>query len=312
MVIKEEEILLGVISKLCDCLTDINYNYNPAVGREKEIEELMIAILTPKKSALLLGKAGVGKTSILEGLAYRIQKGDVPKALKNYIIYSTSGANLTSNCIYRGMMEKRVLDLFNALKNERNVILFIDEIHTLIGGGATKEDESMDIANIIKPFITSENINLVGATTTYEYDEYIQSDPAFSRRFSNIVVNEPSDEVLHLILMKTIHKYSQIFKIKVDNNMAHDVCTALVKYTKLSYRSDDAIVCNPDISISIIEKAFGYARLYDKNSIQVDDFINAYKTTDKVRGDINIPSTSTKHKDKLSKIISVNFKSKSV
>lgn len=273
----------------------------------------MITILTPKKSALLLGKAGVGKTSILEGLAYRIQKGDVPKAMKNYTIYSTSGAALNSNCMYRGMMEKRVLDLFNALKNESNVILFIDEIHTLIGGGTTDRSESMDMANIIKPFITSENINLVGATTNYEYDDYIQSDPAFSRRFSNIVVNEPSDEVLHLILMKTIYKYSSIFKIKVDKEIAHDVCTALVKYTKLSYRSDDAIVCNPDISISIIEKAFGYARLYDKKSIQVDDFIKAYETTDKVKGDIRIiPSNNinTRHKDKLSKVISINFKAK--
>ena len=105
------------------------------------------------------------------------------------------------------MLEKRVLELFDILSNEKDIILFVDEIHSFVGTGRSLSGNSLDIANIIKPFITSDNIHLVGATTDYEYDEFIQSDPAFSRRFSNIQVEEPNDETLEKILEYTIQKH---------------------------------------------------------------------------------------------------------
>ncbi len=192
--VRSIDSLPAEIEKYCECLTDKEYKYDPAVGRDKEIEELMIAILTPGKSGLLLGKAGVGKTAILEGLAYRIQNGNVPNSLKNFVVYKTDGATLNSGCSLNGMLEKRVLDLFKALSDTNNVILFIDEIHTLVGAGRSSDGNQIDIANIIKPYITLDNIHLVGATTELEFEEQMLSDTAFCRRFSNITVNEPNDE----------------------------------------------------------------------------------------------------------------------
>ena len=122
---------LGAIKEFCECLTDVKYKYNPAYEREFELEELMVTLLTPGKSSLLIGKQGVGKTAIVEGLAYNIQNNKVPKSLKGFKIYKTSAAMLNSNCIYNGMLEKNVLDLFFALEHEDKVILFVDEIHTL-------------------------------------------------------------------------------------------------------------------------------------------------------------------------------------
>lgn len=301
----EKEVINGALTKFCECLTDTNYDFDPAIGRENEIEELMITILTPGKSSLLIGKPGVGKTAILEGLAYRIQKDAVPKSLKNYIIYKTSAAMLNSNCIYNGMLEKNVLELFKALEHERNVILFIDEIHTLVGTGKGTLHESLDIANIIKPFITSDNIHLIGATTNYEYEEYIQGDPAFSRRFENIMIEEPHERDLESIINNTIEMYSKIYKVKVDRKLKQNISSSLLKYTKIEYRNPDNMSYNPDLSISIIAKAFGYARLYDHNYINEQDFIKAYNTTDKVNGKFKIINCTLENKE-YSNLININ------
>lgn len=285
-------MLIGILANFCDCLTDVKYNFNPAIGREKELEELMITILTPGKSALLIGKPGVGKTAILEGLAYNIQKDNVPKVLKDFVIYKTSAATLNNNCVYNGMLEKNVLDLFNALEYRKDTILFIDEIHTLVGTGKSISHDTLDIANIIKPFITSENIHLIGATTDYEYEYYIKGDPAFSRRFSNIIIEEPKDYTLENILYYTIDKYSKMYNIKVDKNLALNVSKSISKYTRVEYRNPDSIGYNPDLSINIIAKAFGYARLYDKHSIEESDFIRAYNNMDRVNGNFHIFNSS--------------------
>ncbi len=200
------------------------------------------------------------------------------------------------------MLEKRVLDLFNILSNESNIILFIDEIHSLVGTGRTLSQNTLDIANIIKPFITSDDIHLVGATTDYEYEDFIQSDPAFSRRFSNIVVNEPTDEALFEILKHTIYEYSKLYNIKVDKNLVNSISISLVGATNTKRRNINNILYNPDLAIGIISKAFGYARLYDKHQITEKEFIKAYKSSDKVVGDLVIHSN---HNNKISNVISI-------
>lgn len=285
-----ENLMAGILNHYCECLTDIKYKYDPAVGRDKELEKLMLTILTPQKSALLIGKAGVGKTSIIEGLAYRISKKEVPKSLKEFSIYRTSAAILVSGCIYSGMLEKRIIEIFESLKDKRNVILFIDEIHTLIGTGKNNEHKTLDIANIIKPYITNEEIYLVGATTDYEYECFIQVDPAFARRFSNIIIKEPNDLVLEEILLHTLYKYSQMYKIKIDQSLAKDISRSLVKYTSKTNRIDleDESISNPDLAISIISNAYGYARLYDKKFITFNDFIYSYRMCDKLNGKLKL------------------------
>lgn len=186
-----------------------------------------------------------------------------------------------------------------------NIILFIDEIHTLIGTGKGYNSNTLDIANILKPFITSDNIHLVGATTDYEYDEYIQEDPAFSRRFSNIIINEPSNYALESIITNTIYKYSKLYNVKVDKNLANDISKSLVKYTAKTHRNPDNLVYNPDLAISIVAKAFGYARLYDNKKINIDNFIKAYSSSDKVTGNFKIVNSDN---FKSSNIIRLNLK----
>ncbi len=203
------------------------------------------------------------------------------------------------------MLEKRVLELFDILSNEKDIILFVDEIHSFVGTGRSLYGNSLDIANIIKPFITSDNIHLVGATTDYEYDEFIQSDPAFSRRFSNIQVEEPNDETLEKILEYTIQKYSKQFNVKVDKKMVNRIAYALVNATRKTKRNYDKLVYNPDLAISIIAKAFGYARLYNNKSISEREFIKAYETSDKVVGELNI--IAYKKSQNKSKIIKFDF-----
>lgn len=270
--------------KYCECLTDKKYEYNPAIGREKELEELMISILTPNKSSIILGNSGVGKTSLVEGLAYNLQRNNVPDALKDYVILQTSAAVLNSNCSLNGMLEKRVIELFNLLKEEKNVILFIDEIHTFIGTGKSFDHNSLDIANIIKPFIVSDDVILVGATTNLEYNEFISSDKAFERRFQIINIDEPKDKNLLNIIQYTIKKYSKIYNVKVKEDILNNVSYQLLNLTSKDYRNINNKSYNPDLVISIISKAFGYARLYNLKEITINEFAKAYNTSNKVKG----------------------------
>ena len=126
----------------------------------------------------------------------------------------------------------------------------------------------------------------MGATTDYEYECFIQVDPAFARRFSNIIIKEPNDLVLEEILLHTLYKYSQMYKIKIDQSLAKDISRSLVKYTSKTNRIDleDESISNPDLAISIISNAYGYARLYDKKFITFNDFIYSYRMCDKLNG----------------------------
>ncbi len=298
------------IYKYCENLTDKTFEYDPAIGREKELEELMITVLTPNKSAVLIGQPGVGKTAIIEGLAYRIQKGFVPETLKGYTIFQTSATVLNSNCSFNGMLEKRVLDLFNILSKGEKIILFIDEIHTLIGTGSGI-GKTLDIANIIKPFLTSNDICLVGATTIDEYDSFFGTDMAFQRRFQTINVSEPDDNALHSILVHTIEKYSKMYNITADKKLTYYIAKLLVKNTKATKRNYEDFLYNPDVSITIIASAFGYARLYNKKELSIEDIAKAYNNSQRVVGELEFDKlyyNKLEHINKVNnKVIKVNF-----
>lgn len=251
---------------------------------------------------------GVGKTAIIEGLAYRIQQKNVPESLQKYTILETSAARLNNNCMFNGMLEKRVLELFNSLKDEKNVILFIDEIHTLIGAGANIEKGSQDIANMIKPYITNENIKIIGATTISEYNEYILPDKAFARRFNVIKVDEPNEDNLEEILYNTILNHSKNYSVKIAKDYARIVSKALVAATQKNRRNTMNIMYNPDLAVEIISNAFGYARLYDKKEISSDEFKRAYNNSNKVFGKLLLPDSKNALKPKLKgQIIKVDF-----
>ena len=175
----------SVIENYGEDLTKKVYVTNPAIAREEEIKKLMLVLLTPDKSGLLIGKAGIGKTAIVEGLAYLMQREMVPNALKGYRIVKINSTSLIGKIMINGREEMIITLLVNELKNSQNIILFIDEIHTLIGGS---EDGPMDLANILKPALDRGDIKAIGATTTEEYSTYIIKDRAFLRRFEKIEV----------------------------------------------------------------------------------------------------------------------------
>ena len=158
----------SILDRFADNLTEVTYITNPAVARDEEIKKLILVLLTPEKSAVLVGKPGIGKTAIVEGLAYRIQKNEVPEALQGYTIYRVN----TTALINGNGEENRVLKLVEELKNREKVILFIDEIHTLIGNDA---QGALDLANMFKEGLSRGTIKMIGATTTYEYERYILS-----------------------------------------------------------------------------------------------------------------------------------------
>ena len=184
----------NILNRYADNLTLINYITNPAIAREKEIKQVILTLLTPEKSAILVGKPGIGKTAIVEGLAYKIQRNDVPDILKGYQIYRINVTALVGEI----QGENRVLKLIEELKQQTRIILFIDEIHTLIG---SSNEKALDLANMFKEGLSRGSIKLIGATTTAEYDRYIVRDKAFLRRFEKIEVEEPTSEMCIQILL---------------------------------------------------------------------------------------------------------------
>ena len=188
---------VSILARYSDEMTAATYITDPAVARDKEIKDLILVLLTPEKSAVLVGKPGIGKTAIVEGLAYRIQRNMVPNRLLGFKIFRLNTTALIGN---DQDGENRVLKLVNELKTMDKVILFIDEIHTLIGNG------TLDLANMFKEGLSRGSIKIVGATTTYEYEHFILRDKAFLRRFDKVDVEEPTKEMCVQILLKTLPK----------------------------------------------------------------------------------------------------------
>ena len=194
----------SVLENYGEDLTAKKYITDPSIARDEELKKLMMTLLTPEKSALLIGKAGVGKTSIVEGLSYRILNNLVPAVLQGYRVIKINSSSLLGRINYNGRDEMIITLLVEELKHVSKTILFIDEIHTLIGNSET----SMDLANILKPAIDRGAIKLIGATTDIEYNTYIIRDRAFLRRFERIDVLEPTGQTVVEILFRSLPKIS--------------------------------------------------------------------------------------------------------
>ena len=172
---------------------------DPVIGREKEIETV-IGILSRKNknNPALVGEPGVGKTAIAEGLAQRIAAGNVPPQLKDKKLYSLNMAGLVAGTKYRGEFEERLRDVLEEIRRCGDVILFVDEMHTIVGAGAA--EGAIDAANILKPALGRGEIQMMGATTLDEYRKCIEKDPALERRFRPVTVEEPDEEAALEIL----------------------------------------------------------------------------------------------------------------
>ena len=243
---------------------------NPAIGREKELKELMLILLTPDKSAILTGKPGVGKTSIVEGLAYLIQKRQVPNQLLNYQIIKVNTSALLGIDPVTG--ESKIQNLIEELKNYEHLILFIDEIHTLMGS----KGEALDFANMFKPGLDRGDIKVIGATTTEEYERYILRDKAFVRRFQKVIVEEPTREQNIQICLGTLPKIEKRTgaEMMYSNFVKQTMMEFLTDITSEYKRVYEIGSRYPDVTLTLIQDAFSYAMFDNRKYVNVLDFEN--------------------------------------
>ena len=229
--------------------------YDTIIGREKEIERIMqIISRRNKNNPCLVGEPGVGKTAIVEGLAEKIIDGDVPENLKNKRIIDLDISGIVAGAKYRGDFEERIKKILDEVKKAKNIILFIDEIHTIVGAGAA--EGAIDAANILKPLLARGEIQLIGATTLDEYRKYIEKDSALERRFSIINVNEKKKKNTIEILKGIIDKYEAHHNVKITNEAIESAVNLSVKYITDRFLPDKAIDLIDEAASKIRTKIF--------------------------------------------------------
>ena len=277
------------------------YITNPAIGRDEQIKQLILILLTPDKSAVLTGKPGVGKTATIEGLAYRIQRGLLPDVLKDYQVIKVNTSALLGVDPITG--EAKVQTLIDELKQRTKLILFIDEIHTLIG----TKGEALDFANMFKPALDRGDIKVIGATTTEEYERYILRDKAFVRRFQKVEIAEPTREENIQILLGTLPKiekrtgakmmYSSFIKRKMMEFIT-DITSEYKRIYEIGARY-------PDVSLTIVQQAFSNALFDNRKDVNVIDFRKAIMNTKNVYPDVikkSLPTFDETFKDEISQV----------
>ena len=281
-------------------LTKNTYVTNPAIAREEEIKKLVVILITPDKSAMLVGKPGIGKTAIVEGLAYKIQRNDVPNVLKGYKIYKVPSSSLSNKIMIDGKEDMVINALVRELKSQTKIMLFIDEIHTLMGA---RDDGPLDLANILKPALDRGDIKLIGATTDIEYEHYILRDRAFLRRFDKVDVLEPDQKTTMEILMGTLPKIEKKtgIKFKYTNYIQNLLIEAIVSATSQYKRIYGLAAMYPDVSFSVLNQAFSLALFDNKNEVGILEVYNAIKTSKRIYPDSIVKELATFH-EKFKKI----------
>ena len=251
-------------------------NFDPLIGRNDEILEVMEILLRKNKNnPLLIGEAGVGKTAIIEELAKRIIEGEVPNKLRNMRIISLSMSSCVAGTKYRGEFEERINKILKELENNKDIILFIDEIHTLVGAGGA--EGAIDASNIIKPALARGNIKIIGATTIKEYKNSILKDKALNRRFQTVLINENSIQETKEILLNLRKIYENYHNVSISD----DVIIKLIDLTS-KYILDKK---NPDKSLDILDMVCAKVSLKRNKNIQ--ELINLQDKLDIIKNKKN-------------------------
>ena len=266
-------------------LTSKEYITDPAIGRDNEIKQVILTLLTPEKSALLVGKPGIGKTAIVEGIAYRIQKGMVPDALKNYSLIKVNITSLIGETMSEGNIENRIDLLVRELSDRLNTIIFIDETHLLVNKAG-----GMDFANMLKAGLDRGQIKMIGATTTEEYEQYILRDRAFLRRFQKIDVLEADKKTVVKILMGTIPKLERQIGVKINYQpfITEKIMSFIVEMTDEYKRVYEIASRYPDICLTIVANAFTYALYDNRRQVTIKDFYKAVCNAKNIYDDVKV------------------------
>lgn len=269
-----------------DPLTEFTINLNqkastggtdPLIGRQAEIERTaQILCRRRKNNPLLVGDPGVGKTSIAEGLAWLIVNDKAPKPLSGCVVYSLDIGALIAGTKYRGDFEKRMKALLDALKAKPNAILFIDEIHMIIGAGSSMSS-NMDVSNLIKPALASGELRCIGSTTFTEYRQVFEKDHALSRRFQKVDVNEPSIDETIDILRGLKKQYEKFHNVSYTDQALQSAVHLAVKHIHERFL--------PDKAIDVIDEAGAFVRLQKQAENQVESTVDSNQSTDNVAND---------------------------
>lgn len=262
----------SMIEKYSESLTDKTYITDPAIARDEEIKQMILTLLTPEKSALLVGKPGIGKTAIVEGLAYRIQNKLVPNVLFDWKIYKLNVTSLLGSNVVDGNNENRLDLIIKELSQRENIILFIDETHLLVS-----KSGGMDFANQLKAGLDRGEIKMIGATTTEEYEQYILRDRAFLRRFQKIDVLEADKPTVVKILMGTYPKLEKQIGVKLEytDYIKEKLFSFIVEMTDEYKRVYEVASRYPDICLTILANAFTFALYDNETTVKINHFYKA-------------------------------------
>ena len=235
---------------------------DPVIGRKKEIQRI-IQILSrrTKNNPVLIGDPGVGKTAIAEGLAIDIAEGRVPDTLKGKLLYTLDMGSLLAGAKYRGEFEERIKQVIEEVAKKGNIVLFIDEMHTIIGAGATGEG-SIDASNILKPCLARGEIQVIGATTIDEYRKHVEKDSGLERRFQSVMIEEPTKEDTIEILKGLRDKYEAHHKVEITDESIKAAVELSVRYITDRFL--------PDKAIDLIDEAASKVRIKGKYSSKRD------------------------------------------
>lgn len=256
---------------------------DPIIGREKEVERIVqILSRRTKNNPCLVGEPGVGKTAVVEGLAEKIVAGEVPETLRQKRVVSLDMSSMVAGAKYRGDFEERLKKCLEEIKKTGNVVLFIDELHTIVGAGAA--EGAIDAANILKPLLARAEIQVIGATTMEEYRKYIEKDAALERRFQPVEVREPSEEEALQILEGIRHQYESHHKVKITKEALRAAVELSVRYV------NDRFL--PDKAIDVMDEAASRVKL---NALMVPKEVK--KSEDKLLGIVREKEEAIRQQD---------------
>ena len=275
----------SMIQMYGEVITDKVFQTNPAIARDQEINQMILTLITPDKSALLVGKPGVGKTALVEGLAYRINTNQIPDFLKGWRIVKINLPALLGKIIVNGVEVSKLQLLIKELDNVEKTILFIDEVHLLVAHN--NGNVELDFANMLKPYLDRGRILMIGATTSEEYEAYILRDRAFVRRFVKIDIKESTGDDVVKILLGTVPKFEKnmVVTLPYTEFQRERIFQWMVEWTSEYKRIYEVQNRYPDICLTMISQACSYALFDNSPHVTLKHIYLAMKNTNAIYQD---------------------------